>query len=523
MDTIGSSTQSCLHEDSIQPTEPITQPEEHPDQENFQLVNFSTKVEDKNVCFSCRTELDNVIPVCNSSAFGAILSFTEKTEGETFYNSNKNCSNCNTQLLYLYSNPIAVSNEVLDQDVNSIIDASSVSDVTQKVTELVNIYKLMAIHQQPENAVSIFHEYPHYFFFNIKTVGSTKFLHLSGYKKHLIGEPTIKSVRENATELYSHMIGSKPGTPAISSKRYLESLGTSFYGVDENYSKYKSLLFLDIDGTISKKSVQGCSGSLSTTLMRVLSRLEKLKLVKIVLNTGRPTIWGMLYMKDLGLDPLVIGNNGTGICYKKKSLDQTKPALILSNAPTAAPMVYLLDLLHVKYGLKFGVLTKSNTSCGQIIVSNIGIPSPSNLEKLINQDVELKLFLDQVGLGRITCTDDGGGFVNIRSCKYNKAITASKLITALNFPISNCFNIGNAENDVCLIELLKENSYGVANSDQVYAEKVPNLAKSKEARGVIQSIKEFLLKKELCTTEEFTQIINGVKEEVKLQSQFLFE
>lgn len=522
MHTTTSTTEPCAHDKVVQSTEPITQPEEHPEQESFQLVNFSTKVDNKNVCFSCRKELNGTIPSCNSSAFGAILSFNEKTEGEAFYAENKTCSDCKTQIFYLYSNPIAVPNEVLDQDVKSKIDPSSSLDVEQKVTQLVNIYKLMAIHQQPENAVSIFHEYPHYFFFNVQTIESSKYLHLSGYKKHLMGEPTIKSVRENATQLYSHMIGSKPGKPAIASKKYLESLGTSFYGVDENYSTYKSILFLDIDGTISKKSVQGCSGGLSTTVMRVLSRLEKLKLVKTVLNTGRPTIWGLLYMKDLGLDPLVIGNNGTGICYKKKSLDQTKPALVLSNAPTAAPMTYLLDLLNAKYGLKFGVLTKSNTSCGQIIVSNLGIPTPSNLEKLINQDVELKLFLDQVGLGRITCTDDGGGFVNIRSCKYNKAITASKLISALNYPISNCFNIGNAENDICLIELLKENSYGVANSDVIYAEKVPNLAKSKEARGVIQCIKEFLLKKEFCTTEEFTQIISGVKKEVELQDQFLF-
>lgn len=522
MHTINCSSEDHDLDKTLKVQEELLEEEVKPE-DGFQVINFTVKSPEGLSCFSCAHKLEIEIPYDNASSFESVLSFNNTSKGTKFLEDNKNCVNCNTQLFYIYSNPVAIPNTILDEDVMVRVDERFVKDMEQKIIELANIYKLMAIHRQPENAVGVIHEYPHYFFFKILEINHEHYLSLNCYKKHLVGEETLKSVRKNATELYTHMINSTPGKPTFSTKKYSECLGTSFYDIDETYKEYKSLLFLDIDGTISKKSLEGCSGSLSTTLFRFLSALEKSKFVKVVLNTGRPTIWGMLYMKDLGLDPLVIGNNGTGICYKKKSVDLTKSSLVLSNAPTTGSMSYVLDVLSAKYGLKFGVLTKSNTSCGQIIVSNIGIPDPKYLQKLINQDPELMAFLDQVGLGKLTCTDDGGGFVNIRSNKYNKAKTGLKLINAIGMPLSHCFNIGNAENDICLVDLLKENSYGVANSDSIYAEKVPNISEHKEARGVVQIIKKFLVMKQICTLEELDTIVDSVIQQVKKENQFLFK
>ena len=490
--------------------------------EDIQLINFTVKVKDDIVCFSCGEKVVTSIPCKNHSVFESILSF-DKNVAEDFLKTNQNCTNCETKLFYIYKIPVAIANNILEEDIKVKIAPQFIKQIDQKLIELSNIYKLIAIHEQPENAVSLIHDYPHYFFFKLISDKGDSFLNLNGYKKHLVNEKTISSVKEIASKLYEHMYSSKQGKISMSTRPYLQSLGTSFYGIDEDYLTYQSMLFLDIDGTISKKTLENCSGNLSTTLFRLLSALEKNKFLKVVLNTGRPTIWGMLYMKDLGLSPLVIGNNGTGICYMKKTLDNTNSNLILSNAPTTTSLSYLLDVLSYKYGLKFGVLTKSNSSCGEVIVSNLGIPEPKYLEKLINQDSEIRLFLEEVGLGYITCTDDGGGYINIRSSKYNKAKTALNLICALNYPIDNCFNIGNAENDVCLIEILKENSYGVANSDPVYKEKVFNLSPHKEAKGVVDIIKKFLISKKICSQSQYDTLIESVKEEVKKQNDFLFQ
>ena len=493
----------------------------------FRVINLTVSEEGKTFCYSCKSQIEvNGVPFprrvrTSLRDFEKIgLSFENVRD---FLKLHDKCPRCGRVLLLSARNPIAVYNNLMEEDLNVEVHPECVKKLEEKIVDLVTYYKFIALNQQPESSLSLIYQFPHYFFFKLVRTDGKTHLHLDAYSKHLVGPKTLENLQKSMHQLSKVVIEDTMKRPEYSSKLESEGLGLNFYDIDQDtYKIYPAILFLDIDGTSTRKTLKGeVKGRISTVFFRLLAALEERKYLKTVIATGRPCVWAFMYMLDLGLDPLVIGNNGTAVIYRKRSDDFSSSKYHFKIAPTEQRLLDIVKTLSKKYHLKLDLFVEKTARLGQVLVSNQNVPSCLYLQKLINQDPQVRRYCEETNLGEIVCEDDGGGLINIKSSYYNKFKTAQKLLRELNYQTSKCFNIGNATNDIPFTRLLGENSYGVANSQPDYAQKV-SLALNVEARGATQIVKRFLLEKGICTRDQFQETERLVKRDLEREIDFIF-
>lgn len=499
------------------------------------VKNQTTK---KLVCYGCNKEVffngktdsnGNEDLVLDLSQISKIFYDKKALNYKEFINFTKktNCVNCGNLLLIPLGFPINRVLYVTEEDLVYKIAPQYLPKIVKKQLELVKMHKMYAIQAAKQEPVKFLENY----LLNDVLLINEKDLTLSipciektvntNEQKHIRVVDYLRNLILPETNQHTKIQFSLK--KAASFMPDTDSLSSNVKQIDvEKYNQYKSFLFLDIDGTSTKGPIQkSVPGKVSLQFFKFLAYLDSKGYLKTIINSGRPIEWATMMLKDLGIkNPLCICSNGTEILYLKKSIDLEDSQVHITRAPIRNLLEQIINILQKKYNVHL-IKLSAHGSSPEVMVFDKNIHSAKFLEKLINEDEEIKEFIEEHDLERVTCTESGTGIIHLSSIKYSKGSAAQKIMQALKIDKKLTFNIGDHLNDIPLTTIVGT-SYCVSNGIDEYKQKAHHVCKQAEAKGAIEAVKHFLISNQITTEEDLLTAQQEVINQNKLENDYLF-
>jgi hydroxymethylpyrimidine pyrophosphatase-like HAD family hydrolase len=344
------------------------------------------------------------------------------------------------------------------------------------------------------------------------------------YLEVITRDSIIAQLLRNKEQITTQKLKQVPKVSSMPCVPLLDNLGITFENINQDfYKSFRSMLFLDIDGTstTSKKELipefKHLYTKINPLLFKVLRILEQKKLMKTIVSSGRPLEFLFFYTKDAGLHPTVIASNGNGVCYDIVHKYPFDTSLYTQKGEHKEFIRSLLSVIRAKYNMQCVEALANTTANTQIMVLKQFSPEPSVLEQLLNTDVTTSSMLHQLNPNyRITVTRCEGLTNHVSINCYSKGTTAQKLIEKSGFDKSYTINVGNQENDITLAKTV-DYSCSVANGTAQYKKECSYVSQKEEHLGTLDCIREFLSIKNILNKEQFEQIVKSAKQIIQTE------
>ena len=476
--------------------------------EPIQLLNLSVE----NKCYSCNQSVN--------FSDQLILDSKKLNLTETQIKDHQHCKNCKAPILLILGFPLSYANQILSEDLCIKVAPENIEALKQKHKLVMAHYKVATtfssgMYPYAKSCVN----FPVNYVFSVETSISGTFLKIIAWNK--ISPQEYESTSAEKLHDLARSISDKSQIPDYIGSANIDTLGVNYHNIDRSrYLSYKSFISLDIDGTSTCKFLSkhelSPKAKLSTVFFRFLSLLEKEKIAKIIINTGRPIEWATLCMLDLGLDPLAIAQNGNQVVYRRIAYDASNSNLHTQASHIKPLILGLIDILRKKYLLSLPLAwTITGASPLTLIVDHNEI-SKENLQKILVEDEEISSYLDSVNLKNLQVTKDEGGFISLSPYNISKSETLKKLLNTLKVDSKNlAIHIGNHNNDIPMCQFLK--TYAVSNSLDQYKKRASYTSEKPESKGAFEGISNFLIQQKLVSSEKIAQLIQTAKKQTSLQ------
>ena len=257
----------------------------------------------------------------------------------------------------------------------------------------------------------------------------------------------------------------------------------NFEGLDENsFKDYKSLLFLDLDGTSKAKEPL-----LEQFVFDYLAQLEKQKLVLTIFNSGRPVESLKDMSRDLKLSQrLVIGSNGGRAVYTKQESngERTHYFYGAQQDPYLASAYKKLKEATPELAL-FGTY---NTN-GPDLIFSVPYDVALTYREIISKYPEF---------AHLRVTYCGSGTAHLHSNKTSKGIAIRKILATTKYPKEFTMAAGDSYNDLDVAPQVNF-TIAVENATPDFKQLATYVSPYKASFGVVDGVNTFLLNNKLAT------------------------
>ncbi|SHF41609.1 sugar-phosphatase [Caloramator proteoclasticus] len=266
------------------------------------------------------------------------------------------------------------------------------------------------------------------------------------------------------------------------------------------------LIALDMDGTLLNENKEISKSNLEAI------QFARRKGIKVVLATGRPTKGIEKYLKELNL----IDENEYAVSYNGAVVQEVKSGKIIAKNVMSLDDLKQLYNLSKELNVNIHALTPNSCITPKInqyseleatmnnipleIVDFDAIDKNTTIVKIMFVDPEEKLnkvieLLPKELYDKYTIVRSAPFFLEFLNKKVNKGFGVRLLAEKLGIKPSEVICIGDAENDIHMIEFA---GLGVAmgNAFPEVKKKADYVTKTNEEDGVAHVIKKFVLKEE---------------------------
>lgn len=473
-------------------------------------------------CYSCGEQI-SIIPSSSKTliqldSFEFLLNKLDKDFSISQFLKTYGHCKCGAKILLDARLPLGYFNNLETDYVNSI-KKEHIKQMEEKEKFVKSYGRVLSLHAGM-NPLEVQTMVPNQWTFTIQPIKEKELLIHSFEKFNLISTNLEQSMFSNFKLLEDQKenpkLGYSGGLPIA------DSTCVNFWDIDRSYYDFPYYLFLDIDGTSTVKTID-VSNKLSTILFKFLTLLEKKKILKTVLVSGRPIEWLYMKQKDEGLKPLVIGDNGCSAAYMRVPYDRTDSIIHYQVTNIKEDLRHVLGVIFNKYKIgpsDFYEFRKGYKSGSEVMIFDTFFKPVENLRKIIKQDEEVKEICKLRGLGNLNVVDAGNGMLHITSENFTKGTAIKKLLEKLHIEKENTMSVGNCFNDISVVENVGY-SCSVGNGEKEYKEKVKYVSPKNEAAGTLDSIKSFLSAKEAWTPELVKELEEELEKEFALEKEFL--